>query len=135
MRLTTSGLARNFSHEIVARLTTKELPREARGQYARLLLEGEYPSTDLTGYRAVLAHEDIVTDLPIIDRLRASDHFREGDVVVLEGRQGFVRSLYRPNEHHHSLFVTERCSSNCLMCSQPPKDKDDTEALAREITK
>jgi His-Xaa-Ser system radical SAM maturase HxsC len=131
MRLTTSGSARNFNHEIVARLTTKELAREARGQYVRLLLEGEDPSTDLTGYRAVLAHGDIATDLPVIDRLRASDHFREGDVVVLEGRQGFVRSLYRPNEHHHSLFVTERCSSNCLMCSQPPKDKDDIEALAR----
>ncbi len=23
--------------------------------------------------------------------------------------------------------MTERCNSNCLMCSQPPKDKDDTE--------
>ena len=23
------------------------------------------------------------------------------------------------------MFVTDRCNSNCLMCSQPPKDKDD----------
>jgi len=27
------------------------------------------------------------------------------------------------------MFVTERCSSNCLMCSQPPKDRDDIPAL------
>ena len=61
--------------------------------------------------------------------LRQSDHFSAGDIVVLEGETGFVRSLYRPYERHHSLFITERCSSNCLMCSQPPKDKDDTAAL------
>jgi His-Xaa-Ser system radical SAM maturase HxsC len=45
-----------------------------------------------------------------------------------------VRSLYRPYEDHHHLFVTERCNSNCLMCSQPPKDRDDVDALtARNI--
>ena len=59
-------------------------------------------------------------------------------MVVMDGATGFVRSLYRPYEQHHSLFVTERCSSNCLMCSQPPKDKDDVETLAtrnRELIK
>lgn len=34
-----------------------------------------------------------------------------------------------PYEEHHHLFVTERCNSNCPMCSQPPKDRDDTGAL------
>ena len=92
------------------------------------------PDEDLVGYRAVLAQGDIATDLPVVDRFRESDHFREGDIVVLEGRQGFVRSLYRPHERHHSLFVTERCSSNCLMCSQPPKDKDDVESSQSETT-
>jgi His-Xaa-Ser system radical SAM maturase HxsC len=29
------------------------------------------------------------------------------------------------------LFATERCNSNCLMCSQPPQDRDDTEALTK----
>jgi His-Xaa-Ser system radical SAM maturase HxsC len=67
--------------------------------------------------------------VPYVHRLRESDHLRDGDIVVLEGRAGLVRSLYRPYEQHHHLFVTERCNSNCLMCSQPPKDKDDVEAL------
>ena len=131
MRLTTSGSARHFTGEIVARLTTKDLAKGARGQCVRLFPDGVDPSADLVGYRAVLAQGDVATDLPVVDRLRASDHFREGDIVVLEGRQGFVRSLYRPHECHHSLFVTERCSSNCLMCSQPPKDKDDVDVLAK----
>jgi hypothetical protein len=62
--------------------------------------------------------------------VRDSDHLRDDDIVVMEAESGFVRSPYRPHERHHSLFVTERCSSNCLMCSQPPKDKDDVASLA-----
>lgn len=53
---------------------------------------------------------------------------------MIEPKFGFVRSLYRPAEKHHTLFATERCNSNCLMCSQPPKDKDDTgELTARNL--
>jgi His-Xaa-Ser system radical SAM maturase HxsC len=39
---------------------------------------------------------------------------------------GVVRTLFRPDSQHNVLFVTERCNSYCLMCSQPPRDvKDD----------
>jgi His-Xaa-Ser system radical SAM maturase HxsC len=129
MRLTTAGSARHFTGGIVGRLTTENLPLSVRGNHIRLFAEGAQQNSDLVGYRAILSHDDLPTEHPIVDRLRDSDHFRSGDVVVLEGDSGFVRSLYRPYERHHSLFVTERCSSNCLMCSQPPKDKDDVESL------
>ncbi|WP_158787525.1 His-Xaa-Ser system radical SAM maturase HxsC [Granulicella sp. L46] len=44
---------------------------------------------------------------------------------------GLQITEFRSRARHHSLFVTERCSSNCLMCSQPPKDKDDVESLIK----
>ncbi len=131
MRLTTSGNARNVSGAVVGRITTQNLPHAERSEYIRFLPQGEGVAGDFAGYRAVLSHDDVTTDVPVVDRLRESDHFTHGDVVVMEGGTGFVRSLYRPYERHHSLFVTERCSSNCLMCSQPPKDKDDVEALTK----
>jgi His-Xaa-Ser system radical SAM maturase HxsC len=130
MRLTTAGSARNIEASIVGRITRENLPSAQRGEYIRFFPKGGFSGIDLNDYRAVLAHDDVATDQPVIDRLRESDHFSDGDVVVLE-RDGFVRSLYRPYESHHSLFVTERCSSNCLMCSQPPKDKDDVESLTK----
>jgi His-Xaa-Ser system radical SAM maturase HxsC len=129
MRLTTAGTARNFNKGVVGRITTDDLSHSVRGEYIRFFAERAEPSSDLAGYRAILSHDNLSTDHPIVDRLRDSDHFRSGDVVVMEGDSGFVRSLYRPYETHHSLFVTERCSSNCLMCSQPPKDKDDVKSL------
>jgi hypothetical protein len=131
MRLTTAGSARNFRNGIVGRVATKRIPVLDRGEYVRLFAEGAVPEKDLEGYRAILSHKEIVTDRPVIECLRETDHFTEGDIVVLEGANGFVRSLYRPHESHHSLFVTEHCSSNCLMCSQPPKDKDDVDGLAQ----
>lgn len=129
MRLTTSGSARHFTGPIIGRITTEDLPLTIRESHIRLFPKGVDRSDDTCGYRAILSHDDLPTNRPVIDRLRESDHFCNGDIVVLEGSTGFVRSLYRPRERHHSLFVTERCSSNCLMCSQPPKDRDDVESL------
>src|SRR5262249_19685072 len=52
------------------------------------------------------------------------DHLSEGDIVRLDER-GLVRTLYRRQSNHNTLFATERCNSLCLMCSQPPRDIND----------
>jgi His-Xaa-Ser system radical SAM maturase HxsC len=128
MRLTTTGSARNFGNSLVGRITAEDLPNSQRDVHIRLLQHDEPVNTDLSGYRAVLAYDRASTAQPVVDGLREVLTFADGDVVVLEPN-GFVRSLYRPREKHHSMFVTERCSSNCLMCSQPPKDHDDVDSL------
>jgi His-Xaa-Ser system radical SAM maturase HxsC len=129
MRLTTAGSARNFTGSIVGRIAMDDIVLTQRPDYIRFFREGSVHLCDLDGYRAVLSHDDFTTTKPVVDRLRESDHIRDNDIVVLESGSGLMRSLYRPYERHHSLFVTERCSSNCLMCSQPPKDKDDVALL------
>ncbi len=49
-----------------------------------------------------------------------------GDVVAPRRAQRDVAVLYRPSDVHHALFLTNRCNSNCLMCSQPPTHHDDS---------
>jgi His-Xaa-Ser system radical SAM maturase HxsC len=132
MRLTTTGVSGNFDNSIVGILTTEDLPLFQRETRIRFVGgNGRLADSNLSGYRAFLCRDDYEPPpfVPYIHRLRESDHLRDGDIVVLEGCSGVVRSLYRPYEQHHHLFVTERCNSNCLMCSQPPKDKDDVGAL------
>lgn len=51
-------------------------------------------------------------------------HLDEGDIIAVNP-SGMIRTLFRINSFNNSLFVTERCNSNCLMCSQPPKNRDD----------
>ncbi len=50
----------------------------------------------------------------------------EGDVVACDVERGKVTVLFRESDVHHSLFLTNRCNSYCLMCSQPPTRQDDS---------
>lgn len=53
-------------------------------------------------------------------------HLRTGDIVRLDPQQGDVWVMYRKHSHQNSMLLTERCNSWCIMCSQPPKKKDDS---------
>jgi His-Xaa-Ser system radical SAM maturase HxsC len=49
-----------------------------------------------------------------------------GDVVRLREGGSLVSVLWRRGARTNTLFATERCNSLCLMCSQPPRDEDDS---------
>jgi His-Xaa-Ser system radical SAM maturase HxsC len=53
---------------------------------------------------------------------------QEGDIVVLRP-DGAINNLYQVNATHNSFLMTEMCNSKCLMCSQPPKVRDDIAEL------
>jgi His-Xaa-Ser system radical SAM maturase HxsC len=49
----------------------------------------------------------------------------DGDVIRIAPNRN-VSVIYRLNASINSLLVTERCNSFCVMCSQPPRDIDDS---------
>jgi hypothetical protein len=129
VKLTTAGVAVGFDRQIVGVVTRGPLPPDQRTN--RILVDQVVPD-DLSGYRGALTTSDVGNrslSTPVVHRTREIDHLLSGDVIVMEPTSGFVRSLYRPADTHNSIFVTERCNSNCLMCSQPPKDRDDSTEL------
>lgn len=132
MRLTTAGIPVGVVSTVVGRIARGDAPFSERHEQIRVLVNPEQEDT-LSGYRAVLTPLKKMESnlapagLPLVHSLREHEHLRDGDIVSVQPVSGFVRTIYRPYSVHNSLFVTERCSSNCLMCSQPPKDKDDTD--------
>ena len=56
----------------------------------------------------------------------ALSYLRAGDIVKIYPVHNILRTLYRKISTHNSLLVTERCNHLCLMCSQPPRDADDS---------
>ena len=56
-------------------------------------------------------------------------YLKAGDILRVNPAGGEARVLYRRGSPHNVLFVTERCNSRCLMCSQPPRDVDDRHLL------
>jgi His-Xaa-Ser system radical SAM maturase HxsC len=60
------------------------------------------------------------------------DYLNTGDILGFHPRKKQFRTIYRLSSAHNSFLVTERCNHYCLMCSQPPRDVDDSWIL-REI--
>jgi His-Xaa-Ser system radical SAM maturase HxsC len=60
------------------------------------------------------------------------DYLADGDILGFHPASKRFRTLYRRSSAHNSFLVTERCNHYCLMCSQPPRNVDDSWIL-REI--
>jgi His-Xaa-Ser system radical SAM maturase HxsC len=54
------------------------------------------------------------------------DYLADGDILGFHPGSRRFRTLYRRTSVHNSFLVTDRCNHYCLMCSQPPKDVDDS---------
>jgi His-Xaa-Ser system radical SAM maturase HxsC len=48
-----------------------------------------------------------------------------GDVISISETGEYVRVLWRTKSPANSVLLTERCDHYCLMCSQPPKERED----------
>ena len=66
-------------------------------------------------------------------RVQSTEGYREGYIVTLEPGSGFIRIIFRPESPHNTIFTTDRCNSNCLMCSQPPKEVDDSHLVEENL--
>jgi His-Xaa-Ser system radical SAM maturase HxsC len=62
----------------------------------------------------------------IVTALRIPGVVAPGDVIRISERNSLVSVLYRRGSSSNALLVTERCNSYCIMCSQPPIERDDS---------
>lgn len=81
-----------------------------------------------------LSTQEIGADLATDTILIPSElgYLQSGDIVRLTPHFSEIRVLFRRSSKHNSLFITERCNSRCIMCSQPPRKLDD-DYLADDI--
>ena len=50
---------------------------------------------------------------------------KENDLIYIDFKHGFFEVCWRSGSNNNALLITERCNHRCVMCSQPPQDKDD----------
>ena len=130
--LATYGRSANVARPIVARVTSQDAPPSDRNDL--VLVTDSWPKGRESGYRAVVttASADSLLCVPCIHSTRQISHLKDGDIIALHA-SGHVRTLFRKESLHNALLATERCNSFCLMCSQPPIDRDDSELTARNV--
>jgi His-Xaa-Ser system radical SAM maturase HxsC len=135
MRLTTAGTPNaSYKMPVVGKVSREPLRKNERAE--RILVTEQIPANirELLGYSGFLTTaklEDETRLPPTISSVEEIDHLRTNDIVAMEPQNGFIRTLYRPDSNHNVIFATQRCNSNCLMCSQPPQDRDDADALVQ----
>jgi len=127
MILKTKGVAENFTDIKVGKITRNYYSKDAYTIFLNEKLEYNKVTKE-NNHVAVITEESLVScgDLPIIHSVKSLGHLKEDDIILLN-TDGVINTLYRINSSHNFLFFTERCNSNCLMCSQPPKNKDDSQ--------
>lgn len=123
MLLKTRGISHRITEPIVAKVTRNHMSGESD---QILIAENKIENESFSSFNAVLTNLDITNriEIPSVYSVESFDHLSEGDIVAVH-TDGRINTLYRVNSHQNFLLVTERCNSNCLMCSQPPKDRND----------
>lgn len=53
------------------------------------------------------------------------EYVGDGDVVSISDDGNRINVLWRRESYQNSILLTERCNHFCLMCSQPPKSRND----------
>jgi His-Xaa-Ser system radical SAM maturase HxsC len=119
MKLSARTAVEGLPTPIVARIATAPVTAEARAKSILIAQD----DVDLDGYAAIVSSR-FTADVPRIEPCADLAYLSDGDVVAVSP-DGIVRVLYRRKSRHNFLFVTDRCNSYCLMCSQPPKEVDD----------
>jgi His-Xaa-Ser system radical SAM maturase HxsC len=117
-----------------ARLTYGDVAEiDRRADYIKVIGTpgGAFDGDRLQGYAGIIVTKETLperigsSNAPLIS-LPSLDHLSEGHIVAVEPKTGMVMTVFRPESRHNVVFTTDRCNSNCLMCSQPPKDVDDS---------
>ena len=133
MKLHADGISHGLSTAVIGILTTQPIGDEdQRSDYIAYSADGLFAAfgEGFDGYAAALT-PNRTTDIgrgarvPVVYGASSLEYLTDGDVVWMRP-PGRVSVLYRRQSPHNTLLTTERCNSLCLMCSQPPKDVDDS---------
>src|SRR5688572_25575466 len=113
IQLKARGVPVNIFHATLAIVTGKE-----KGQGTTAYASQENGDILLTTDISRNVSQRMVANIPSLD------HLEDGDIIYIT-TNGTINTLFRASSPHNSLFITDRCNSNCLMCSQPPRNSDD----------
>ena len=61
---------------------------------------------------------------PTFNILEKDEIFDDGEIWIVFPKNRKVSRFYRPSANSNTILLTEQCDQMCLMCSQPPKNKD-----------
>lgn len=141
IKLITYGNTAGLSRRVTVGLTYVSPAEPANQANLAYVIPPTKECVDLSQYQrfaAVITDSSVLFDrfatagIPAV-QVKSTEEFREGHIVTIEPGSGFIRTIFRPESPHNTIFTTDRCNSNCLMCSQPPKEVDDSHLVEENL--
>jgi len=137
--------ASNDQSKLLKITRNKHLPVALRPKHALLLSahdfeshkasspNGEDISSDFASILFLGSQKNFPETVPILPNSRDVfllpedfNYLAEGDILRLNPATGNIAAVFRKETPNNSILLTERCNHLCLMCSQPPKNIDDS---------
>lgn len=128
MNLRTKGKPINIESHLVGRVTRNIENIDGNSFFILENSVGEIPTASFLGVLTTQIEYELSNRESVVYKIPSLNHLEDGDIISV-GNDGNINTLYRINSKHNTLLATERCNSNCLMCSQPPRDRDDIPLL------
>ena len=126
LKLYGRGVAENFVLDRSRLFTLTKNPHLPIGERAdkAFIVEG---SLAPEGYGAYLTFESVeqVVQQNQLELPEEMSYIDEGDIARISP-SGRISVIFRKKSPNNTFLLTERCNHYCLMCSQPPKDHDDS---------
>ena len=111
---TTAGLTRRFTVRLTRHYSTKALNQADLALIAPRAEEWADLNQHL-GFSAVITDSSVLFDrlvaagIPAV-RVQSTEGYKEGDIVAIEPGSGFIRTIFRPESPHNTIFTTDRCT-------------------------
>lgn len=118
------GITKNISKSILCKISYNESSSVNDGKtflFSSIVPKSIAPHSGVILSSKFIPSKDL--SVPTFQLLDDEILLEEGDVVLLEP-SGKGTILYKKDSQTNSVFLTERCNCRCIMCPQPPRDKD-----------
>jgi len=133
IQLRAKGFSQGLQGRAVGRVSFSPVAENEKKDTFIAIRKGE-STPNLDGYLAALFEgEGAAVSCPSVSGYESLDFLKDGYVVAIESTSGFTRVLYRHDSRFNTIFATDDCNSNCLMCSQPPKKVDESEIVESHL--
>ena len=124
----------DLPRRLILRVTTNaDMPAALRSQYALVVENINQTPPKAFALTLVRSTANFAGASGLVGGVIALDpdlhYLGDGDVIRIAPNLK-ISVLYRKNANAHSVLLTERCNSFCVMCSQPPRDIDDSYIVA-----
>ncbi|SDD70628.1 His-Xaa-Ser system radical SAM maturase HxsC [Sporomusa acidovorans] len=115
-----NGNVINIKYPIVGIVTTT--PVNLLIRHKRILVSTNI-DTVVFGYACCITSQTITSrsNGALVHSVSNLELLNDGDIVLITP-EGRINIMFQSGHDDHTVFITNRCNSRCIMCPQPPSD-------------